>query len=383
MSDHNTYSAEAFRSLINSGRFALPLSHCHSLEVIAALNGGLTWNALAASRQSTLVLKRQAKKLRALLAGRSHPLSLSDASDLLSSVQKVPDQGSGTLAVIPVDGPAATPVLPTGVARLLRRAMLQKQGLVLVSGPTGSGKTATIQACLEMLDKTSVNIMTVEDPIETLIPGVTQLQADNMPGSTGMTYVDSIRSMLRADPDVIMIGEMRDEQVAALTLEAAQTGHLVLSSLHADGNFPVDESLAKLGFSGVKFAAQCRILVCQRLVHKVCPKCRRAVAINSRTRAVFARGGVPLGADVSHIFRANKSGCPNCLGRGYWGFANMPEVLAVNVATAELLSKGATWGALCKAAPAEDHVSFFQSGLCLVADGLTTLDKVYEACRGR
>ena len=182
-------------------------------------------------------------------------------------------------------------------------------GMVLVTGPTGSGKTTTLYAALNRMVKKKINIVTVEDPVEKIMEGITQVQVNP---KAGLTFASALRSILRQDPDVIMVGEMRDEETAAIGVRAAITGHLVLSTLHTNDCASTIHRLRNMGVPPYMAAASLSGIVAQRLVKLLCPNCREPYEPDGRERRIFAerRADVP-----DRLWRS--AGCPLCGGTGY------------------------------------------------------------------
>jgi len=205
----------------------------------------------------------------------------------------------------------------------LRQAqqLIARSGLVLATGPTGSGKTSTLYALVSTLDTVQRNVVTLEDPIEAHIPQITQGQVQP---KAGFTFASGLRSILRQDPDVILVGEMRDAETASIAVQAGLTGHLVLSSLHASSSIESITRLFDIGLPAQSLANALNGVICQRLVRKPCPHCAETYELD---RDVTEEVGfaLPMGA---RLVRAR--GCPQCLNTGYRGRTGIYEVLAFN-----------------------------------------------------
>lgn len=160
---------------------------------------------------------------------------------------------------------------PASVADHLRHLLTLPQGMILITGPTGSGKSTTLYSCLKVLRKPSVNIIAVEDPVEYAIPGLNQVQVNT---KAGLTFASSLRSILRQDPNVIMIGEIRDQETAEIALKSAQTGHLVVSTPHTNDSISAVTRLLDLGIPGFQIAASMTGIIAQRLIRRLC-SCRK------------------------------------------------------------------------------------------------------------
>ncbi len=244
-------------------------------------------------------------------------------------------------------------------ARLLGRP----DGMLLVTGPTGSGKTTTLYAALDHLNDQTRNIMTVEDPIEYSVDGIGQMQVSP---KTDLTFARGLRAVLRQDPDVIMVGEIRDRETAQVAVESAMTGHFVLSTLHTNTAIGAVSRLIDMGVERFLLAPMLAGVVAQRLVRRLCPLCRRA---DHATPADCARieGLVP----GDPLYRA--VGCPACQGQGYRGRSGIYEVVAITPAIAALIHEGAAEADLTAAARAEGP-SLLADGVRQLRLGVTTVD---------
>lgn len=190
--------------------------------------------------------------------------------------------------------------------RVLESAIQLEDGVVVISGPTGSGKTRTLYALLKAVGPKDFNVVTLEDPIEYRIEGLNQVQV-----STKMTFADALRSVLRQDPDVILVGEVRDAETAKLCFQAAETGHLVFTTLHANGALEVIERLSGLGVERLVLESNLRLSIAQRLEQKVCRSCGSAIAPD-QLRGTDRKTTIPV-ADLGRMRTKNKNGCPECI----------------------------------------------------------------------
>ena len=215
-----------------------------------------------------------------------------------------------------------------GIRRLLRHP----HGMILVTGPTGSGKSTTLNSMIRSIASDQIKIVTIEDPVEYVIEGVDQIQTDE---KIGLSFDTLLRRVLRQDPDVILVGEIRDSQTAALSVRAALTGHLVLSTLHTNDAVSGVARLLNLGVEPYLIAAVLRGVVAQRLVRRLCPACRRAVPLDPPKAQVFVEARVE--AEREYLAQ----GCEECLQTGYAGRFAIAEFFSSSPGTAELIIRGA------------------------------------------
>ena len=251
------------------------------------------------------------------------------------------------------------------------RIIAAPEGLVLVTGPTGSGKTTTLYAALQALNDRARNILTVEDPIEYSMDGVGQIQVNP---KTEMTFARGLRAILRQDPDVIMVGEIRDGETAQIAVESAMTGHLVLSTLHTNTAIGAVSRLIDVGVERFLLGPMVRGLIAQRLVRRLCPDCRAPVEIGKAEVAALG-GAIPEGTQV---FAA--TGCDACGGSGYRGRLPIYEIVAGSTALETLIHEGASEAALLREAR-KGGPGILQDGADKVMAGLTTVPEVLRAVR--
>ena len=249
------------------------------------------------------------------------------------------------------------------LAALLRQ-LDRPNGIVLVTGPTGSGKTTSLYAALERLNRPNRKLVTVEDPVEYQIEGINQIQVKS---EIGLDFAGVLRTTLRHDPDIIMIGEIRDLDTARIAVQAALTGHLVLSTLHTNGAAATIARLVDLGISDYLIASTLNAVVAQRLVRVLCPDCREPHALP----AALAK---ELGLDgEAQVYRA--AGCPSCLGTGYRGRVALFEVLEIDEAARDRLSSRLPVPRAAR--------SLFDDGLDKVLAGITSLEEVWAVAGER
>jgi type IV pilus assembly protein PilB len=240
----------------------------------------------------------------------------------------------------------------------------QPNGVVLVTGPTGSGKSTTLYSVLSQLDTDEINVATIEDPIEAQIRGINQSQINER---AGFTFSSALRSMLRQDPDVLMVGEVRDPDTAAIVSQAALTGHLVFSTLHTNDSISAITRLVNLGIEPYLVAATVRGVLAQRLVRKICPHCKIAWEGDDAIREACGGGEYFMG-----------SGCNRCRGTGFAGRIGIFELLVPTNELLEAISRGASLQELRKLT---NHATLRVDGLEKVAKGLTTPEEVLCATR--
>ncbi|MDR0674117.1 MAG: GspE/PulE family protein [Zoogloeaceae bacterium] len=253
--------------------------------------------------------------------------------------------------------------LPPQMTARLREALSHPHGIVLVTGPTGSGKSTTLYCALRELDADSLNILTAEDPIEQLIPGVSQVQVN-----AKVSFGDALRSFLRHDPDVILVGEIRDLDTANVALKAAVTGHMVLSTLHTNSAPGAVTRLTDIGCERFMLGATLRGILAQRLVRMLCPHCRKKQDADAATLRLL---GEP---DDAKIAIHTPTGCPRCLGSGYRGRIGLYEAMWVDADIAEAISSGA--GEREIAAAARDYWRLADDARQKVREGLTSVQEV-------
>ncbi|EKT55911.1 ATPase, T2SS/T4P/T4SS family [Providencia sneebia] len=241
----------------------------------------------------------------------------------------------------------------TTLLQNLKNNLMQPQGLILVTGPTGSGKTVTLYSALEYLNHSSRNISTIEDPIEIPLQGINQVQVND---KNGMNFAHILRALLRQDPDIIMIGEIRDEETAQIATRAAQTGHLVLSTLHTNCTFSAIERMQQLGIDKTQLSSCLKMVIAQRLVRKLCPNCKE-----THPKEVVLNENVMINEWSS-------KGCELCFA-GFMGRTAIYEHINGDAITS-VFSSGKTG--------TPDFITLFQYGLNLVESGETTLQELYS-----
>ena len=254
------------------------------------------------------------------------------------------------------------------------RLIHEPNGVVLVTGPTGSGKSTTLYASLSEINDESINISTVEDPVEYNLPGINQFQVQD---KAGFTFAGALRSLLRQDPDVVMLGEIRDMETAKIATQAALTGHMVLSTLHTNDAPAAVTRLYNIGVEPYLVAAAIRGVLAQRLVRKICTHCKETAAPTPQMEAALKRVN-DGGAEVETLYQG--AGCSRCRDTGYAGRLGIYELLIPDDEALDLISGGATLQELRRQAAASGaYTTLRQDGLAKVKAGLTTLDELFKA----
>jgi type IV pilus assembly protein PilB len=253
----------------------------------------------------------------------------------------------------------------------LMRAILNPYGMVLVTGPTGSGKTTTLYSALQRINTIDSNIMTAEDPVEYNLEGINQVQVRP---DIGLTFAAALRSFLRQDPNVIMIGEIRDLETGGIAIKAALTGHLVLSTLHTNDAPSTVTRLIDMGIEGFNVASAVNLVVAQRLVRRVCKECKEE---KRYTREELVALGMDLEQASSITFYKGR-GCEACGGTGYRGRAGLYEVMALSPALRRLILRGASVEELRDQAVSEGMLTLRKDGIKKLERGITTLEEVVK-----
>jgi type IV pilus assembly protein PilB len=245
----------------------------------------------------------------------------------------------------------------------------QPYGMVLVTGPTGSGKTNTLYSALSRINTPEVNIMTAEDPVEFQLPGINQVQ---MKESIGLNFAAALRSFLRQDPNIVLVGEIRDFETAEIAIKAALTGHLVLSTLHTNDAPSTINRLMNMGIEPFLVATSVNLIAAQRLIRRICNNCKEEE--DAPLQALLNVGFSEAEAPEIQLYRGR--GCDACNQRGYKGRVAMFEVMMVSEDIRELILSGATAVELRRKALEEGMIGLRQSGLQKIRDGVTTIEEV-------
>jgi general secretion pathway protein E len=265
--------------------------------------------------------------------------------------------------------------LPADIRQGLERALELPNGMVLVTGPTGSGKTTTLYTGLLKLNTVARNVVTVEDPIEYQLSGINQIQVKPQ---IGLNFASLLRSILRQDPDVIMIGEIRDLETAQIAVQAALTGHLVLSTVHTNSAAATMTRLRDMGLEDYLMTATLKAVLAQRLVRRLCPECKAA---EPAPDALIERFDMIRLAPAKEIALYHPVGCAACRGTGFRGRRAIAELLVPTRAIDRLIFEGADDAAIERAAVGEGMRPIFDSGLLAVLEGDTTIEEVVRCIR--
>ncbi len=259
--------------------------------------------------------------------------------------------------------------MPEAALNKTKNLLKRPHGLILTTGPTGSGKTTTLYSAVELIKSIRRNVVTVEDPVEYQLDLINQVQVSN---TKTMKFSDALRSILRQDPDVIMVGEIRDAETAAIAIQAALTGHLVLSTLHTNDSFSAITRLLDMGIEPFKLAAGLLGVIAQRLVRTICPSCKTnyyptpeqldAIRYQGDRRRQFTRG----------------QGCRECYDTGFRGRTGIYEVFAIDREVRELISSNATVESLRSYHRQQGYGSLLEEGILLAEAGRTSLEEVIE-----
>ena len=255
--------------------------------------------------------------------------------------------------------------LNPGEAEAIKRLLENHEGILLVTGPTGSGKTTTLYSAINQIKGEGVNIVTVEDPVEYRMQGIVQVQVQE---KAGLTFAAALRSILRQDPNVVLVGEIRDKETAQIAVQASLTGHLVLSTLHTNDAANAVTRLVDIGVESYKIAASLRGVVAQRLMRRLCPTCKEVWMEAPPERL---RRWVPTGTP---LYRAG--GCPDCAMTGYRGRFSILEILTMTAELERLIAAGEAADRIAEAAQRGGMKSLWDSGLAHVVRGESTLEEL-------
>ncbi len=272
--------------------------------------------------------------------------------------------------------------------KYLQEGLDLPNGIILTSGPTGSGKTTTLYSALSTLNKSDVNIMTIEDPVEIQMDGLNQSQVHP---DIDYTFAGGLRAALRQDPDIIMVGEIRDRETVDVAIEASLTGHLVLSTIHTNSAVETLTRIMNMGVPAFLMTATINAIVAQRLVRKLCDVCRKPLVPDAATLEIVKRAILHLhpdepfdkakGAALQFFGPGEKPDCAKCNGIGYYGRVGIYEVLRMNNHIRDMILKNASVVDIEKSCLETGMVSLEQAGLIKALDGITSLEEVYSVAR--
>jgi type IV pilus assembly protein PilB len=253
--------------------------------------------------------------------------------------------------------------------RVFEQAILKPFGMVLVTGPTGSGKTNTLYSALQRINTSETNIMTAEDPVEFNLVGVNQVQ---MKEQIGLNFAAALRSFLRQDPNIILVGEIRDFETAEVAIKAALTGHLVLSTLHTNDAPSSINRLMNMGIEPFLVASSVNLIAAQRLVRRICNSCKEPIEVPDQA---LIDVGIPA-QEVKSVKLFRGKGCERCNGTGFKGRVALFEVMNVDEEIRELILSGGSANELRQQSLQNGMISLRESGLQKIREGLTTMEEV-------
>ncbi len=254
-----------------------------------------------------------------------------------------------------------------GVCARFEEQIALPHGVFLVTGPTGSGKSTTLYTALGQMDGERLNVSTVEDPVEYELAFCNQVQVSDV---IGLTFAAALRSLLRQDPDIIMIGEIRDNETARVAIQAALTGHLVLSTLHTNDAASSITRLINIGIDAYLIAASLNGVLAQRLVRKICPKCKESYQVAEKMKRYIDRAGI----SAKELYHG--AGCDQCRGSGFAGRLGIYELLIIDEAFRDMINKDASVSNMRRAFMQSKSPSLYDDGLGKVKLGLTTVEEV-------
>lgn len=304
------------------------------------------------------------------LAGRQVDMRVSTVPTVHgeSMVIRLLDQGPGLMGLESLGFDAEK-------RAVFETAILQPHGMILVTGPTGSGKTSTLYAALGRVNHTGNKIITVEDPVEYQIDGINQIQVK---AQIDLNFASALRSIVRQDPDIIMVGEIRDKETAEISIQSALTGHLVFSTLHTNDSFGAPHRLMEMGMESYLIASSVVLIVAQRLVRIICPHCKEAIAPNQADLAFLQEEGVDTTA-VTHLYHG--VGCHHCGNSGYSGRTGIYELLPMTPVIKEAIIKKLSAEGVRQCAIKEGVQTMRQDGIRKVLEGITTLEELARVTR--
>lgn len=274
--------------------------------------------------------------------------------------------------------------------KVIKSNMLKSHGIILMTGPTGSGKTTTLYTLLKMLNSPEVNISTIEDPIEYRLEGINQIQANP---KANLTFANGLRALLRQDPDVIMVGEIRDEETAGVAINAALTGHLVFATVHTNNAASTLSRLIEMNVESFLVAATAELIIAQRLVRSICSQCKGEYELSAEYVAELSEKyqlkddlavqlqNLKEDPSEAKITLYRGAGCERCNGTGYKGRTSITEAMDISESLKDMILKNATPNELESKASSEGMITMFNDGLMKCLQGKTTLEEVLRVMR--
>ena len=260
-----------------------------------------------------------------------------------------------------------------GTEEELKKSFNKKNSITIVAAPTGAGKTTTLYSIIDYLNSSEINITTIEDPVEIRIDGLNQVEIGNK-----STFSGALRTVLRQDPDIILVGEIRDRETAEIAIQAGQTGHYVLSTIHTIDSIEVINRMRKMGLSDYDIASTLATTVSQRLVRRVCPECRREREYTEQEKDIISKivGKYGEQVDFTNLRTYDAVGCEKCNGLGYYGRIGIFEILDISEDIKELIVKGASTIEIRKKALEQSYRPLIVDGMHKVLHGDTTLEEI-------
>ena len=257
--------------------------------------------------------------------------------------------------------------------RLVKKAFDKRNSITIIAAPTGEGKTTTLYSIIDYLNKPQINVTTIEDPVEIRIPGLNQIEVDNR-----ITFSGSLRTVLRQDPDIILLGEIRDKETAEIAMQAGQTGHYVLSTIHTIDAVEAITRLRKLGISNYDIASTVATSISQRLVRKICPKCSVAREFNEEEKDIIFKIAEAYGIEIDFTNKKtfDVKGCEYCNHTGYYERIGIFEILILNSEIREAISNDKSSLEIKKLATNSNYKPLVVDGLDKVINGITTLSEL-------
>jgi type II secretion system protein E len=309
-------------------------------------------------------------RMKMEVAGRQVDMRVSTVPTVYgeSMVIRLLDQGPGLMGLESLG-------LDDETLQALQQAIAQPHGMILVTGPTGSGKTSTLYAALGCVNVPENKIITVEDPVEYQIDGINQIQVK---AQIGLTFASALRSIVRQDPDIIMVGEIRDQETAEISIQSALTGHLVFSTLHTNDSFGAAHRLMDMGVESYLIASSVVLIVAQRLVRMICPHCKQATPPTEADLLFLAEEGVSA-EQVPQLFHGR--GCSHCGQSGYTGRTGIYELLPMTTAIKEAIIKKLSAEGVRKKALEQGVRTMRADGIRKVLAGITTLEELARVTR--